>query len=144
MKYNEELYNLSKIAKYANKQNYNKKEISAKQRRLFKYILEELKRQMTNQKITNEGYIEIIFIDRFYSKSDPGYQEIKDLINSHAFHSFASEYCIYLSEVENRCDEFYSSYYKLVWDYQTYFNSMKKEAVQRTLKQKNNVYKGEN
>ncbi|MBQ6284916.1 MAG: hypothetical protein IJK67_01210 [Bacilli bacterium] len=145
MKYNEELYSMSKTAQRAQLiQKKNKKEISTMQKRLLKYILKELRRKIYDPQSINNGYIEIIFFDRFFSKPDPGYEEIKELINSNNFYSFASEYCIYLSEVENRCDDFHSSYYKLVWDYQTYFNSIKKEAAQRKLKQKNNAYKGEN
>ncbi len=144
MKYNEELYSMSKTAQREQLvQKRNKKEITAIQRRLLKYILNELRKKIYNPQSINDGYIEVIFFDRFFSKADPGYEEIKELINSNNFYSFASEYCIYLSEAEDRCDDFHTSYYKLVWDYQTYFNSMKKEAIQRKLRQKNNSNKGE-
>ena len=137
MKYNEQLFDMSKLAKMSKKQESDNKSIKDIQRRLLKIMVEELRKAMIDPRVINDGYVKILFTERFYRKPDEGYAEIKELIKSNNFYNFASEYCIYLTGVENRCDEYYSAYYELTWDFTTYFNLMKKEATQRKLRPNN-------
>ncbi len=131
MMYDEELYNISKLVGVTSPDQKNEKETVEVQKRLFKYMIEKLKKEISNPKALKSGSVSIKFNQRFYCEPDPGYREIKKLIENNSFHSFASEYCIYITGVENRCNEWYSAYYELTWDYQTYFNSMKQEVVKK-------------
>lgn len=46
------------------------------------------------------------------------------MIDNNIFDDFASQYCFYLGKVDQRYDEFYTSYFEIIWDYKTYFESL--------------------
>ena len=127
MKYDNELFNLSieayNMVKPLN--NNINKEIKRKQDKLLKLLFIKFQEQLKSKKDIGEGILKVKFKSRLENDFNDGYQEIDELVKNNTFYSFASEYCIYISDIEDKCDESHSAYYEVIWDYKTYFKQLK-------------------
>jgi len=127
MKFDEYVFNLSAEA-YNNAKSPNNdknEEIKKKQDKLLKLLLMKFQEQLKSQKNLDKGILKAKFENKFWSDFNDGYQEIDELVKSDNFDSFASDYCMYIGEVEDRCNEYYNAYYEIIWDYKTYFEEFK-------------------
>ncbi len=133
MKYNDNAFNISNQY-YQNIQKPKIDNIDKKwQNKLLKILLKRFKEELENNKNQNNGILKVKFKSPFWKDADEGYNLIKELVESDKFDSFASEYCIYLGQKENRCNEYNEDYFEIIWDYKSYFESMKIENfVQNT------------
>ncbi len=141
MKFDEYVFNLSAEA-YNNAKSPNNdknEEIKKKQDKLLKLLLMKFQEQLKSQKNLDKGILKAKFENKFWSDFNDGYQEIDELAKSDNFDSFASDYCMYIGEVEDRCNEYYNAYYEIIWDYKTYFEELK--SHQPTKKQSRKTIK---
>lgn len=129
MKYDEQIFNLSMEA-------YNMSEptkaISTeekkKQDHLLKILLKKFEEKLKSKESVGNGILTIRIRSPFFCKSDEGYEEIRAL-GFDGFNSFASEYCMYLGDIEYRSDEWYTAYYEIIWDYKTYFEQVRETKM---------------
>ncbi len=98
MKYNRELYSISKIAKYTSNNKKNKKRIALLQNKLLKLMIEKIKNAKEYEDVLEDGFMKIRFFHDSGCYTEPGFDEITELLDSNNFHIFASEYCIYLNK----------------------------------------------
>ena len=122
MKFNDEMFNLSQD--YYNDITNSKTTSLDKrlQNKLLKVLLKKFKDELKEN--SNTGIIKVKFKNPFWQDAEDGYDLIRMLITLDKFDSFASEYCIYLGNVEDRCDHEHTAYYEIIWDYKTYFENM--------------------
>lgn len=126
MRYDEQAFIMSYDA-------YNKTELTKskddaiknKQDKVLKLLLGKFEEQLKSKQKLEEGILKIKFKSIFYSDFNDGYREIDELVKSNNFDDFAREYCMYLGDVEHRCDEYNDAYYEVIWDYKTYFEQLK-------------------
>ena len=126
MRYDEQAFIMSYDA-------YNKTELTKskddaiknKQDKVLKLLLGKFEEQLKSKQELEEGILKIEFKSIFYSDFNDGYREIDELVKSNNFDDFAREYCMYLGEVEHRCDEYNDAYYEVIWDYKTYFEQLR-------------------
>ncbi len=126
MRYDEQAFIMSYDA-------YNKTELTKskddaiknKQDKVLKLLLGKFEEQLKSKQKLEEGILKIKFKSIFFSNFNDGYHEIDELVKSNNFDYFASEYCMYLGEVEHRCDEYNDAYYEVIWDYKTYFEQLR-------------------
>ena len=127
MKFDEQVFNLS-VEAYnmveASKDNIDV-EVKKKQDKLLKILLTKFSEQLKSKKDNGDGILKVKFESRFWSDFNDGYREIDELVKSNNFDSFASEYCMYIGDIEYRCNECYSAYYEIIWDYKTYFEQLR-------------------
>lgn len=127
MKFDEQVFNLS-VEAYntveSTKDDTNE-EVKEKQNKLLKILLTKFREQLKSKKDNGDGILKVKFESRFWSDFNDGYREIDELVKSNNFDSFASEYCMYIGDIEYRCDECYSAYYEIIWDYKTYFEQLR-------------------
>jgi len=134
MKFDEQVFNLSaeayKMGK-SSKDDTNKK-VKKKQNKLLKMLLTKFREQLKSKKDIDDGILKAKFVSRFWSKATDGYREIDELVKSNNFDSFASDYCMYVGDIEYRCNECYDAYYEIIWDYKTYYEQLResKEEIQ--------------
>lgn len=142
MKYNRELYSISKITKHTNNNINDEKRIALLQNRLLKLMVEKIKNAKDDENVLKDGFMKMEFFHESGYYTEPGFDEITELLNSNNFHIFAGEYCIYLNKEPSYLNSgYFPDCYELVWYYKDYFEKMSEEiAIQRKLK--NN--KGEN
>ena len=127
MKYDEQVFGLS-VEAYNTVESTNNNtdnEIKEKQNNLLKILLTKFKEQLDTKKNDNDGILKVRFENKFYSDFNDGYREIDELVQSNNFDSFASDYCIYIGDIERRCNECYSAYYEIIWDYKTYYEQLR-------------------
>ena len=127
MKFDKQVFNLS-IEAYntvESKKNDTNEEVKIKQDKLLKILLTKFREQLKSKEDNGDGILKVIFESRFCSDFNDGYREINELVKSNNFDSFASEYCMYIGDIEYRCDEWYSAYYEIIWDYKTYFEQLR-------------------
>ncbi len=128
MKYDEQLFNLSEIAHATSKPTGEvSKEIRQKQSIALRKLLEKFQCQLLERK-SDDRFLRFVFRKIFWNDFDDGYDIIDELVRSGNFDSFASEYCMYISNVERRCDENNDAYYEVIWYYRTYFENLKDKA----------------
>ena len=131
MKYDETIFKLSEEAYNmlgeSNAKNDN--EITKKQDKVLKLLFNKFKEKLISDNKTNNGILKVQFESIFYSDFNDGYREIDELVKSKNFDSFASNYCMYLGNIEYRCNEYYNAYYEIIWDYKTYFEQLKAEQT---------------
>lgn len=127
MKYDEQFFNLSVEAcdMVKSTKDCTNEEIKKKQDRLLKILLTKFQEQLKLKEDIGIGILKVKFESRFWSDFNDGYREIDELVKSGDFDSFASDYCMYIGDIERRCDEYYSAYYEIIWDYKTYFEQLK-------------------
>lgn len=124
MKYNDEAFNIS-AQFYANTSDVEIDNIDKKwQNKLLAILLKRFTNELKQKENQNNGIVKIKFKDRFQQDADDGYHLIKELIDTQKFDSFASQYCFYLGNTDDRYDEYHSAYYEVIWDYKTYFESV--------------------
>ncbi len=100
-------------------------EVKKKQDKLLKLLLAKCLEQLNSKKDTGDGILKFKFERRFFSDFNVGYREIDELVKSNNFDSFASDYCMYIGDIEHRCDEYNTAYYEIIWDYKTYFEQLR-------------------
>lgn len=136
MQYNEELFNISleNYLKISSK-NIEKKDTVKIKKELLKLIITKLKKCLNSKTNFHNGILRIKFRSRSTGKTDDGYNEILWLIKTGQFDSFASEFCLYLGNVEYRKNENVDAYFEIIWDYKTYYESFftKQEELSQTL-----------
>ena len=136
MKYNEDLFNISSEY-YVNTDIEHTDVVDEETLRLEKELLEILLKKFRNilddKSKNHNGVLKTKFKSMFWSKTDDGYNQIKKLIELGKFDSFANQYCLYLGDVEYREDEYYNSYYEIVWDYRTYFETLSMHEINNGL-----------
>lgn len=126
MKYDEQIFNLSSDA-YNMIKSFNAnndEEIKIKQDKVLKLLMKKFQEQLKSKTNLEEGILKVKFKNKFFSDYNDGYHEIEELVKENNFDSFASEYCMYLGNVEYRCDECNTAYYEVIWDYKTYFEQL--------------------
>ena len=126
MKYDEQAFIMSYDA-YNKVELINNKDdaIKSKQDKVLKLLLGKFQEQLESREKLEEGILKIKFKSIFFSDFNDGYYEIDELVKSNNFDYFAREYCMYLGEVEHRCDEYNDAYYEVIWDYKTYFEQLR-------------------
>lgn len=135
MKYDEQFYNLSAEAynMINTFDNSRDEEIERKQNKLLEILLTKFKEQLELRKQNGEGVLKVRFNSKFYQDPELGYNEIDELVKSNNFDSFASEYCIYIGDIEHRCNEHYTAYYEIIWDYKAYYEKLKDNKDSKVL-----------
>ena len=131
IKYDEKLYNLGLEAyKNINIPKKNERGFSEKKNKFIKLLLRKFKKELRQQEYNN-GIIKVRFERKFWSDFNDGYNELKELITSLDFdiNSFLSEYCMYIGDIEYRCNEYTDAYFEIIWDYKTYYEHMFKENL---------------
>ena len=98
---------------------------------LFKRILNIYKQELRVIGNINDRVLRVKFL-KFYNESSEvsGYDEIKELINIGELGAFSKEYCVYISDENQKLDKTNIPYYEIVWDYRDYFEKQK-EPVKR-------------
>lgn len=141
MKYNDYLFNISSEY-YSRIENETVDNTDAKtvrlEKELLSILLKKFKEIINDGSIKKNGILKIKFRSRFWSTTDDGYEQIKELVNSGKFDSFANQYCLYLGNVETREDENTNSYYEIIWDYKTYFETLSMHEIEKGLAFKKN------
>lgn len=134
MKYEDQVFNLSSdaYAKVELSNNTENDEILKKQSKLLKILLKRFQEELKTNGKASQGILKVKFNSPFWQESELGYREIEELVKSNNFDSFASQYCFYLGDVEYRCDEWYTSYYEIIWDYKTYFEQLSMQQIDIT------------
>ena len=126
MKYSEEAFNVS-AKYYSNIQKVEMDEIDKEsQEKLLKILLKRFSLELATNPCQNNGIVKVKIKSPFWQDPEEGYQLIDELIESHKFDTFASEYGFYLGDVEYRSNEFYTAYFEIIWDYKSYFESLNK------------------
>ena len=129
MKFNNEMFNLSQDY-YKDIQNVETTDLDKRlQNKLLKVLLKRFKNELKEN--SNTGIIKVKFKNPFWQDAEDGYDLIRMLITLDKFDSFASEYCIYLGNVEDRCDHEHTAYYEIIWDYKTYFENMNNKIQEK-------------
>ena len=129
MKFNDEMFNLSQDY-YKNIKNVETTDLDKRlQNKLLKVLLKRFKNELKEN--SNTGIIKVKFKNPFWQDAEDGYDLIRMLITLDKFDSFASEYCIYLGNVEDRCDHEHTAYYEIIWDYKTYFENMNNKILKK-------------
>ena len=125
MIYNENIYNLS--GKAYNEMNLSKsttnRDIKRKQNKLLKLLFKKFKDELTKQD-SNNGILKVKFESIFWSDFNDGYNEINELIESENLNTFLREYCMYIGDIEYKCNEYTNAYYEIIWDYKTYYEQL--------------------
>ena len=123
MKYNEELYNISKRVYNATEQNTSLEEAEwkEKQEKVLKILLNNFQEQIECSGKENKHFLSVKI-----QRPSPVYKELDELIKNHQFDVFAREYCMYLTEKKDSCDENQFAYYEIIWDYRTYYEHCKR------------------
>lgn len=112
MKYNEELFDISK--EYASRVEVVSFDKSVKlEEYILNILLDKYKKNLKVKDKKCDGILKV----RIRSVDD-GYFEIEELINTGKFTSFGNDYCIYISKIHN------GAYIDLIWDYKTYFETL--------------------
>lgn len=113
MKYNEELFNISK--KYIGRVEpvSSNKITNELEQEILNVLLDRYKKVLKVKDRKHDGVLKI----RLRSVDD-GYLEVEELVKLGEFTSFASEYCIYIAKSKG------DSYIDLIWDYKTYFDTL--------------------
>lgn len=125
MNYDEKLYNVSKKAFRKNEGNsfntITKEEsetIKKSKIRLLKILTGKFHAIAKNE-VTMPSKLHIrIKKSKYESKADPGYNDIKYLLENDEFASFSEDYLIYLTGLSY---EEGNSYFDIVWDYKRYY-----------------------
>lgn len=128
MKYSDDVYSLGKDFedKYQkSKEIVVDEDLRRKQQELLKIILEKAKSEYLNQVGNKTGKIKIRFESEYNDHPEDGFKEIEELSNKRSLEFFLSEYCMYLGKVEYRCNELYTAYYEIIWDYHNYYNQQR-------------------
>lgn len=128
MKFNNEMYNLSQDY-YKNIQYSETNDLEQRlQNKLLKVLLKRFKEELKENPHT--GIIKVKYKSHYWQDADDGFDLIRILIILDKFDSFANEYCIYLGNVEDRCDkEHNTAYYEIIWDYKTYFETINNNYI---------------
>lgn len=133
MKYNGEAFNISA----QNYQRIKSDEIDSddkkKQDKLLKILLKRFSEELKKNPNQNNGIAKVKFKSPFWQNSEEGYNLIKELVESQKFDTFAREYCFYLGDIESRCDEYYTSYFEIIWDYKSYFESLSMSVIENEI-----------
>lgn len=126
MQYNEELFNIS-LDNYSKisdeKITYEKKDITKIKKELLMLIIAKLKKCLNSKTNPHNGILRIKFRSRYSGITDEGYNQILELIKIGQFDLFASEFCLYLGNIEYKKDKNIDAYFEIIWDYKTYFES---------------------
>lgn len=121
MKYNDEAFNICS-QHYHDIQDIETSKIDRLlQNELLKILLKRFLEELDKSPNQNNGIIKVRIKSAFWQSPEEGYYLIKKLVEESKFDTFASQYCMYLGKVENRCDEYCSAYFEIIWDYKTYF-----------------------
>lgn len=137
MKYNDEAFKIS--AQYY--PNIKETEVDNKdakcQDKLLKILLKRFSEELKKNPNENNGIIKVMFKSPFWKDSEEGYNLIKELVESEKFDTFASQYCFYLGDVETRSDEYCDSYFEIIWDYKSYFESLSMSVIENEIGETN-------
>lgn len=137
MKYNDEAFNIS-AQYYPNIKETEVDYIDTNlQDKLLKILLKRFSEELEKNPNQNNGIIKVMFKSPFWQDSEEGYNLIKELVESQKFDTFASQYCFYLGDVETRCDEYYTSYFEIIWDYKSYFESLSMNVIESEIGETN-------
>ena len=129
MKFNNEMFNLSQDY-YKDIQNSKTTSSDRKlQNKLLKVLLKRFKNELKENPHT--GIIKVKFKSPFWQDPEDGYDLIRMLITLDKFDSFASEYCIYLGNIEEKSTQEHTAYYEIIWDYRTYFENMNNKILKK-------------
>ncbi len=138
MKYDKKLFELSQES-YSKSKNTTDKEVKQKQKALLKIFLKRFKSELMNNK-ENE-LLKVCFKSEFWSEPDEGYDLINELVgceywknNVNNFDNFFRNYYIYLGSIERVSDEFTKAYFEIIWDYKSYYETVKNTEKVLTLK----------
>ena len=128
MNYDEELYNISKIALEKNNGNDSDKNLSEKEAEKIKNAKIRLLKILTKRfhseaKKQNElpNMLNIRIKASKYASNEPGYNDIEYLLEKGEFSSFSEDYLIYLIGATYTYDSHGEAYYDLAWDYKKYY-----------------------
>lgn len=129
MKYDEQLFDLSGDAYFFTRMDLvdENKELSREQNEVLLILFNKFKEKIISKKDLGNGVVKVRFYSKFYTDPEYGYTKIKELMKNKEFDSFASEYCMYITDEERRCNEYCDSYIEISWDYKTYYEQLKKE-----------------
>lgn len=113
MKYNEELFNISK--QYTNRVEpvLSSKKTDELEQEVLKVLLDRYKKILKVKDKKHDGVLKVRL-----RGVDDGYLEVQELIKLNKFNSFASDYCIYIAKSHD------GVYIDLIWDYKTYFDTL--------------------
>lgn len=137
MKYNDEAFNIS-AQHYQNIKKIEVDNIDTKlQDKLLKILLKRFSEELKKNPNQNNGIVKVRFKSPFWQDPEEGYNLIKELVESQKFDTFASEYCFYLGDIETRCDEYYTSYFEIIWDYKSYFESLSMSVIESEISDTN-------
>ena len=85
--------------------------------------------------------LKVRFKSEFWSEPDEGYDLINELVgceywknNVNNFDNFFRNYYIYLGSIERVSDEFTKAYFEIIWDYKSYYETVKNTEKVLTLK----------
>lgn len=141
MKYNDYLFNISSeyYSKIDNETVDNTEEKTERlEKELLSILLKRFKESLNDSSIKKNGILKTKFKSRFWSTTDDGYNQIKELVKLGKFDSFANQYCLYLGNVETREDENTCSYFEIIWDYKTYFETLSMHEIEKGIAFKKN------
>lgn len=136
MKYNEELYDLSKSIEPTNTKKMSERDIALYQARLLKLIVEEVKFVKKHQAFIHDGCVRISFLKEPYCTAEPGFIIVEELLKNGCFYDFASEYSLYLIDTPSSSvnGDRFPVYYELAWYYENYYKKINEElGMQRKL-----------
>lgn len=131
MKYNEELFNIS--SQLYSKTNSINENNDAVEKELLKILLNKIKDNLNTLENQINGILKIKFISRVFGSTDEGYKLIEELIKSNKFNDLAANYCIYIANNANSDDQYFSTYYEIIWDYKTYFETLNMNKNEKNL-----------
>ena len=130
MKYDNNIFGLSAYAcENSLTTEHTNKEIIEIQKRLLKIFFKRFRRELKNEAFQSD-ILKIKIKSEFYQEPEEGYNLITRLIEENSFDYFASQYCIYLGNMQNVCDEHQSAYYEIVWDCRTYYEQINAEKIE--------------
>lgn len=116
MKYNEELFDISKEYTDRVEPILSSKETSELESRVLDVLIKRYKKMLSVEDKKHDGVLKIRL-----RGEDEGYYELKRLVKLNKFTSFASEYCIYIKKEQEKTS---GDYFDLIWDYKTYFDTL--------------------
>lgn len=124
MQYNEDLFNIC-LENYLKIHNttFEENDTLKVKKELLKIIIVKLKNCLNSKTNFHNGILKIKFRSRYSGETDDGYNEILQLIKTGQFDSFASEFCLYLRNIEYRKNKNIDAYFEIIWDYKTYYES---------------------
>ena len=110
------------------------------QKKLLKKLFKRLKKVLDVQDHLANGVLKFAYFNDSSMEDDmEGFQIIDKLARNCDFTDWASEYCLYISNVGTWRGTDNRSFYELSWDYRTYFEGLQKEHQEEVDRKKRQV-----